>query len=135
MDDSKADAGLAEHILRQCKILNPVSFFGSGKALIKQIDAMSERSLNGELEPSLIFLDLTMPEMTGLDVLTSLGSHPYAKHCISIMLSGLKDIKAINKGYQLGAKTFLLKPLTKCDIVELLNSLNDHITIEDLPAG
>ncbi|MDB6037551.1 MAG: hypothetical protein JWM99_1392 [Verrucomicrobiales bacterium] len=73
--------------------------------------------------------------MSGLDVLTALKSHPYSKHCILVMLSGLKDVKAINAGYQLGAKTFLLKPLTKKDIVELLNSLSSQITIEELPNG
>jgi YesN/AraC family two-component response regulator len=39
------------------------------------------------------------------------------------MLSGLGDYKTLQEGYQLGARTFLLKPLNHDDIPQLLSKV------------
>jgi response regulator RpfG family c-di-GMP phosphodiesterase len=135
VDDTKEDLLLANHLLSQCKLRNPVSRFRSGDELIAHIQAVQQVGPCERPEPSLILLDLVMANSSGLEVLRFLQNSPYREHCAVVMMSGLKDIKAINEGYQLGAKTFLLKPITSHDIVEVLNGLSDYIFIREAEGG
>lgn len=78
---------------------------------------------------------MVMPQTNGLDVLRELTRDPYAQNCVSVMLSGLQNLKAINEGYQLGAKTFLLKPITKEDILQMIEALADKVNVEACSDG
>jgi FixJ family two-component response regulator len=51
------------------------------------------------------------------------------------MLSGISDIKMARDGYQLGARTFLVKPLTPQDILEFIAAVEDKIRIEQTELG
>lgn len=131
-DDTKEDLVLVNRILQQSKLLNPVVLVSSAAECI---DALKKRQHGpGEAEPSLVFLDLIMPGESGLDVLRYLQQSEYRSSCLVVMLSALQDVKAIHEGYQLGAKTFLLKPLKVMDVVELVNSLSE-IGIEGTDEG
>jgi CheY-like chemotaxis protein len=135
VDDTKEDLLLAERVIKQCNLLNPVTCFRSGDGLISFIQKVERAESSRAPEPSLILLDLIMAPGSGLDVLRYLRSSFYAKHCLVVMVSGLTDIKAINEGYQLGAKTFLLKPLNALNLVELLNGMPDRLLIEAAENG
>nr|WP_281721466.1 response regulator [Nitrosomonas nitrosa] len=130
-DDTKEDLVLTNRILQQCKLLNPVSLVSSAAECVEELKRLQTVA---EGEPSLVLLDLIMPQESGLHVLRYLQNTDYQKHCLVVMLSRLRDVKAINEGYQLGAKTFLLRPLTARDVVELVNSLAE-ISIEETPDG
>lgn len=130
-DDSKEDLVLINRILQQCKLLNPVSLVSGAAECVEELKRLDTVA---EGEPSLVLLDLIMPQESGLDVLRYLQNSDYRKHCLVVMLSGLRDVKAINEGYQLGAKTFLLKPLTARDVLELVNSLPE-ISVEETSEG
>ena len=133
VDDAENDLLLASRILGQCKLLNPILTFSDGAAFVEYVNALKAES--GEWEPSIIFLDLLMPGTGGLGVLGLLQTHEYARHSIVVMMSGLNDIKAINEGYQRGARTFLVKPITTHDVVQLINSLKDRVAIEEREEG
>src|ERR1041385_4597193 len=119
VDDRKEDLLLAHRVLSQCKVLNQVTLFNGGDECVAHIREIQEVGPCERPEPSLIFLDMMMTQSTGLDVLRFLQSSPYSKHCAVVMMSGLRDIKAVNEGYQLGAKTFVLKPLSTRDVLEV----------------
>lgn len=134
VDDAKDELLLIQRILEHCKILNEILLFNSTIKCIAQIEALQAEHPHAP-DPSLIFVDLVMPGGGGAKLLEYLQHSTYRTRCVPIMLSGLKDVKSINQGYQLGARTFLLKPLTFRDVVELVNSLGDRITIETTADG
>jgi DNA-binding response OmpR family regulator len=74
--------------------------------------------------PCILFLDMVMKPISGLEVLRRLKNLPAAKGSILIMLSGLTDIKKIAEGYRLGASTFLIKPLIPAEFVQMLKAVN-----------
>lgn len=122
VDDAREDALLVQRVLSQCKILNPVVLLNSGDACLDYFEAakeFAERKL-----PCFVFLDLLMAPTSGLDVLGKLRSDGWlAKGSMVVMLSGLRDLKAIHEGYQLGAKTFLIKPLHAEDVLQMLSAI------------
>ena len=63
-----------------------------------------------ENKPDLIFTDIEMPKMNGLDMLERIkeeGQNPYI-----IILSGYSDFKYAQKGIKIGVEEYLLKPIT-----------------------
>lgn len=73
-----------------------------------------------ELNPSLMLLDMNMPVMNGLQVLSHLDSQQDNK-CPVIVFSGLASHKEQEKCIELGAQMFIEKPF---HIMELINSIN-----------
>lgn len=131
IDDSGEECILAERVFRDhIKVLNPITIYQSGKAAISAMDDRAEKGI-----PFLLFLDLVMAPISGLDVLDYWNKSGFAENSAIVMVSGLNDLKAIHQGYKLGAKTFVLKPLRKEDFVEVFKVLADSIAIKEDSGG
>jgi CheY-like chemotaxis protein len=131
VDDAKEDALLAQRVLlNECKIRNPILICTNGKDAIGLCEEFHRSG-----RPALFLVDLIMSPVSGLEVLRFWGASPYRKSSVVVMVSGLNDLKAINEGYQLGARTFILKPVTREDMVTVMNSLGDQIVIHQEPEG
>ena len=72
--------------------------------------------LINELKPDLIFLDIQLPDMLGLEVLKQLVYHPY------VIFTTAHDEYAI-KAFDALSVDYLLKPLKEDRIVRALNKL------------
>ena len=75
-------------------------------------------------KPSLVLLDLMMPEIDGYEVLRRLRNDPETKDLRVVILSALNSNEDIVKGFNLGANDFITKPiilekLTSCVITQL----------------
>ena len=132
VDDSKQDLALLTRVMHQCKILNAVHAFTSGQECIDYFDGTGIHC--GRKVPVLLLVDLVMSPARGLDVLRHIQGSKLAGVTVPVMLSGLQDIKAINQGYQLGAVTFLLKPVSVEDVLKMVTAAR-RLTVETLPDG
>ena len=121
VDDSSDDLAFVGRVLGQCKILNPVVLQKSGDKCIEYF-ARASQIANMKL-PVLVLLDLAMAPTSGLEVLEYLNGQGITAKVPVVMLSGMRDIKVIHQGYQLGARTFLVKPITQEDVIRLLSSI------------
>jgi CheY-like chemotaxis protein len=74
--------------------------------------------------PALIFLDLRMPEMNGFELLEWLKSQPRHAEIPVIVISSFDRQREIRKSYQLGARTFLSKPVKPESIRGAIRALN-----------
>jgi DNA-binding NtrC family response regulator len=78
-------------------------------------------TLADEFEPDLIFLDMKMPEITGLEALEFIREkHPRMK---VVMITGVDDSKLARKALLLGANDFIAKPFSFSYLKRVLNSL------------
>ena len=131
VDDAQDDCRFIARVLGQCKILNP--------ALIKSADRCIEyfdRALQiPDMKlPVLILLDLNMAPTSGVQVLEHLHGQGITARVPVVMLSGMRDIKVIQHGYQLGARTFLIKPISQEDVIHLLSAIRT-INIDEVSGG
>lgn len=61
------------------------------------------------MQPSLIFLDILMPDTNGLEVLRKLKSDPQTQNCEVIMLTNLSDQSTVQEATRAGAGGFIVK--------------------------
>jgi len=129
VDDVHEDLAFLERILRQCKILNPIHRFSAGS---ETLGFFRDQKPDARC---LVFLDLIMSPVSGISVLKTLKAEGIGQNSVFIMLSGITDIKAVNEGYKLGAHTFLIKPIKPEDIMDLISSLRNRISVQETPEG
>lgn len=60
-----------------------------------------------------VLLDVMMPQISGMDVLQHIRSHPDHNNLPVLLLSAAKDTQTIKRGFELGANDYLTKPITR----------------------
>jgi CheY-like chemotaxis protein len=76
--------------------------------------------------PALLLLDLKMPKMDGFEVLKWLRQQASFSSLRVVVLTSSHDIRAANVAYQLGANSFLVKPMDFENVVELSKVIQDY---------
>lgn len=76
-------------------------------------------SLFNDLKPELVLMDITMPEMNGLEAVKEIKkSSPQAK---IIMCSAMGQQKMVVEAIEAGAKDFIVKPFDENRVLEAVN--------------
>ena len=74
-------------------------------------------------KPDLILLDLLMPKINGYEFLAEVKAIENLKKIPIIVVSALSDIENIQKAMDLGAHSFIKKPVDIQKLVELVDSI------------
>jgi CheY-like chemotaxis protein len=74
-----------------------------------------------EQKPDLILLDIMMPQMDGLEVLTRLKENPDTASIPVILLSAMALDEDIREGYKFGADHYITKPFTGTQLLDGIN--------------
>ena len=74
-------------------------------------------------KPDLIVLDIMMPQMDGLEVLTRLKGAPDTSSIPVILLTAKVQYEDVLGGYKLGADYYITKPFTSTQLVNGINLL------------
>jgi two-component system response regulator HydG len=80
-------------------------------------------------DPHILLLDLRLPEMSGLEVLSNLNSR--GGQIPTIMISGEGEISDAVQAIKLGAYDYLRKPVDPPHLRVLLNNLSSHLTVTE----
>lgn len=78
------------------------------------------KRLEGQ-KPDLILLDVVMPRMDGLEVLTRLKSQPNTSSIPVILLTGNGRYSDVLTGYQMGTDYYISKPFTSAQLLSGIN--------------
>ena len=76
--------------------------------------------------PALVLLDLKMPKKDGFEVLKWIRGQPEFKRLVAVMLSTSDEPVDINRAYDLGANSFLVKTPMFAEFTELVKSLDNY---------
>ncbi|MCW3072722.1 MAG: response regulator [Bacteroidetes bacterium] len=118
IDDQKIFSIIAEEIDNSISCL----FASDG------VDALEKLS-GGSYLPDLIFLDVNMPRMDGIECLRKIKATKHLGHIPVFMYSTTADPDTVNLAKKLGARDFIVKPN---NITELANLLADIFSREKL---
>lgn len=121
VDDSESDAFLARKCYEKSSIKNEFMWLRSGEELIKYL---AEVMAGGNPMPALVLLDINMPELDGMQVLTSIRSTPEFRDIpVITMFTNSNDPRDAQRSKDLGANGFFTKPSNIEEFVALFESM------------
>jgi CheY-like chemotaxis protein len=114
VDDAKAVRLIAAKVLSafECDVSEAANGFNALFAMEKAL-------------PDLILLDVNMPIMGGLEMLTMLKSKPELKKIPVIMLASPADHAVMDEIKNLGVRGILMKPFKETALLEMIRSVLD----------
>jgi two-component system response regulator len=126
VDDNPDDAKLAQRAFERLNPQIPIHVVGSGVDLVKHLEGITaSASADAAVAiPSVILLDLKMPEMDGFTILKWMANQPQFTGIPVIILSTFDDLLHVKQAYSLGARSYLLKPISGDSLRDALSSLN-----------
>ena len=75
-------------------------------------------------ESSLILMDMNMPRVSGLEILTHIKANDFCCHIPVVMISTSSSPDLINNAYELGINAYITKPVTAREYIELAEAIN-----------
>ncbi|MBM4287826.1 MAG: adenylate/guanylate cyclase domain-containing response regulator [Deltaproteobacteria bacterium] len=102
---------------------------GRGYKLLVAKNGASALAIAEKAKPSLILLDIMMPEMDGYEVCRRLKGNPALSDIPIIYLSAMADTEDKVKGLELGAVDYITKPFQPEEVIARVNT---HLTINSL---
>ena len=128
-EDNVLDAFLLQRAVLKFGVAFDLRIVRDGQEVIdylQGIDCFSDRS-NHPL-PNLLITDLKMPRLDGFDVLIWLRKQPGLRRIPTVVFSSSSLLADVNRAYDLGANSFLLKPMDYDEWEIILRSIEHYWT-------
>ena len=122
IEDSEFDAELLRHALKRVGVSNAIRFFSQGEHAISYLKKGAEDPASGFPVPAIIFIDMKLPGIGGLQILEELKQIPALAKSLKIVISNLDDTQSIKRAYAAGAQSFLTKPLRESELRDIIVS-------------
>jgi CheY-like chemotaxis protein len=135
-DDDADDRMLAREAMEESRLCNCFRFVEDGQELMDYLKRTGPYANADAPRPGLILLDLNMPRMDGRQALQQIKSDPQLRRIPVVVLTTSKTEEDILRTYDLGANSFISKPVTFERLVEIVRTLGTYwFNIVELPAG
>lgn len=124
VEDDPNDVLLIQRAFAKARILNPVRTVSNGDEAVAYVSGEGQYADREAYPlPVLVLLDLKLPRRSGLEVLGWIRSQPGLKRLPVVVLTSSKESSDINRAYDLGANSYLVKPIGFDSLLELVQSL------------
>ena len=133
-DDSENDIVLLRMAFRKAEFSASIFDIQNGEEAIAYLNgdgAFSDRTRFPL--PILMLLDLNMPMKNGFDVMTWVRTQPALKRLSIIIMTASTRVEDIERAFDLGANSYLVKPSSMDELVSMIRCLRDWIQINHFP--
>ena len=108
VENSAAAQRLMVEAFKAAGITSGLVYVTDGEDALMYVRAQGKYA--GHITPDLIFLDLSLPTISGLDVLKEIKGSPALMHIPIVVASGTDDPELIRRVYALNGNCFIRKP-------------------------
>jgi len=127
VDDNPHDVVLIRLAFRKVGIIDTIQLVKDGTEAMLYIRGEGSYKDNKQYPPpTLILLDLKMPQTSGFDVLKWVREQKNLDSVVVVVISGSKEDADIKRAYALGANSYLVKPTKFEDLVKMMETLKDY---------
>jgi CheY-like chemotaxis protein len=136
-DDDADDRFMTRDAFRESRLANELRFVEDGEELMDYLHRRNQYSdLARSPRPGLILLDLNMPRKDGREALREIKSDPALRAIPVVVLTTSRAEEEVYRSYDLGASSFIAKPVSFEGLVEVMRGLGRYwFEIVDLPPG
>lgn len=134
-DDDEDDQLLTRDALAESRVLNAIEFVKDGEQLLNYLrNYPPYDDVSKYVRPDLILLDLNMPKMDGREALEQIKQDANLRSIPVVILTTSLQEEDKLKGYDLGAASYISKPVDFQGLVTLMRELGKYwIEIVELP--
>jgi two-component system response regulator len=124
VEDNANDEALTLRALKKHKIMNPVVVVRDGaEALDWLFGRGAHAARDVSILPQVVLLDLKLPKVSGLEVLRAVRADPRTKRLPIVLLTSSGEDQDVMAGYDLGANSYVRKPVDFGDFAEAIRQL------------
>jgi CheY-like chemotaxis protein len=124
-EDESNDVFLMQRAFKKAQLMNPLQIARDGEEVIAYLGGNGRFASRKEFPlPQLLLLDLKLPRKTGFEVLEWIRRQTSpVKRLPVVVLSSSKQAVDINRAYDLGANSYLVKPVHFEGLVDFVKTL------------
>jgi CheY-like chemotaxis protein len=127
VEDDANDVILIRRAFAKAEIKNPVYTVEDGDAAVAYLageGAYADR--NDHPLPGVVLLDLKLPRRSGLEVLEWVRQSPTLRRLPIVVLTSSRESADVNRAYDLGANSYLVKPVGFDALTDLVRILQGY---------
>ena len=128
-DDDEDDRELTRDALEDAKFIDDMQFVVDGQDLIdylRQAGPYASPESTKRPWPSLILLDLNMPRKDGREALAEIKADDDLRRIPVVVLTTSNDEEDVRRAYDLGANSYITKPVTGSKLHTVLTRLAEY---------
>jgi two-component system, response regulator len=124
VEDNAVDEELTLLALKKGSIANKIVVMRDGAAALDYLFARNAHAGRDSRQlPQVVLLDLNLPKIGGLDVLRAIRADERTKLLPVVILTSSKEEKDLLGGYELGANSYIVKPVDFTQFAEAVRQL------------
>ncbi len=138
VEDNSDDAELTLRALKKNNILNQVVLARDGVEAIDYLFGTGTYAgRDTSALPSVVLLDLKLPKIDGLEVLKQIRAGELTRYLSVVILTSSREEQDLINGYQLGANSYIRKPVDFNQFMEAVRQLGLYWLVlnESVPQG
>ncbi|MGD0295950.1 MAG: response regulator [Bryobacteraceae bacterium] len=118
VEDNASDEELTLHVLKRYNLANQIEVVRDGAEALEFLFGDP-----GQAMPKLILLDLKMPKVNGLEVLSQIKAHVRTKVIPVVVLTSSREDTDLAACYELGVNSYIVKPVDFAQFTECVRQL------------
>ena len=127
VEDNPDDAELMVRTLWKLKITKQVFITEDGEAALDYIFCRGKFASGNPSKPlKVIFLDLKLPKINGLEVLKEIKSKEATKKLPVVIITSSREDSDIKSAYELGANSYIVKPVNFDAYIHVIGAMGDY---------
>lgn len=127
-EDDSDDRFLLQTAFKEQGYNDKIEFVENGVELLNFLMDIHNKKSANDTFPYLILLDLNMPKKDGREVLKEIKQHPVLKKIPIVVFTTTKSESEVNRCYELGANTYIVKPVSFEKLLEVLDNIRSYWT-------
>jgi len=124
VEDDPNDVMLFRRAKDKSNLVNPLQVVEDGEAAIAYLSGQGTYADRNRYPlPALVLLDLKLPRKSGLEVLAWLRQQPGLQRLPVVVLTSSRESLDVGRAYDLGANSYLVKPVAFDSLLEMVKAL------------
>ena len=125
-EDDSDDRFLLQTAFKERGYDDNLEFVENGVELFDFLENIQGKKNHHDTYPYFILLDLNMPKKDGREVLKEIKQHPVFKKIPIIVFTTTKNENEIKRCYELGANTYVVKPVSFDGLLKVLDDIRAY---------
>ena len=123
VEDNPKDLELTLIALEKSQLANDVVVTRDGVEALDYLNSTGAHASRTPGNPAVVLLDLKLPKVDGIEVLTIIRSTPELKSIPVVMLTSSREEQDLLRSYALGVNAFVVKPVEFREFVDAIADL------------